>query len=124
MAKRDKFRATRREAEVAGMAGEPSRRRSDDAEAFMPDPEEGPARVDDDLAETLAEDFVRSATTGEDADDEVLEEVVPEELGGPFVETTAGEEYATGTDASNPEDAAPEPLPRVMRGLTDKLPRE
>lgn len=88
----------------------------------MPDPEEGPARAPDDLAETLAEDFVQSATTGEDADDEALDQIVPEELGGPFVETSAAEELAAGTDASNPEDAQREPLPRAMHGLAEKPP--
>ena len=41
---------------------------------------------------------------------------MPEELGGPFVETAASTEFAGGTDESNPEDASQEPLPRVMGG--------
>jgi hypothetical protein len=94
--------------------------RSDTADAFVRDPEGGPARAPDDLAEALAEDFVLSATSGEDADDEVLEEVVPEEVGGPFVETDAEEEFATEPDASNPPDAEREPLPRPIRGLIEK----
>jgi hypothetical protein len=97
--------------------------RTDTADAFIPDPENGPARTSDDLAETLAEDFVRSATTGEDAEDETAEQVVPEEYGGPFVETTAAEEFAMDEDESNPPDAMAEPLPRAIHGLTERPPR-
>jgi hypothetical protein len=99
------------------------RGRSDTADAFLPDPEEGPMRTDDDLAEMRGEDFVRAATTGEDAEDETMDEVVPEEYGGPFVETAAAEEFAMGPDESNPEDAMAEPLPRAIHGLTGR-PRE
>jgi len=38
--------------------------RSDDADAFIPDPEDGPAIAGDDLAEALAEEFVEGATSG------------------------------------------------------------
>jgi hypothetical protein len=102
----------------------PARRveRSDSANAFFPDPEDGPAVVPDDLAETLAEDFLQSATTGSDVNDEVLNQVVPEEIGGPFIETTSGEEFAEGTDESNPEDAEVEPRPLVMSGMVEKPP--
>jgi hypothetical protein len=65
----------------------------------------------DPLAEELGEDFVKSAVSGEGSVEESLEQVVAEERGGPFVETTAGQEYADGTDASNPRGAKPEPFP-------------
>lgn len=99
-----------------------ARGRSDSADAFFPDPGDGPARVPDDLAEFLAEDFVKSATTGEDSEDDDMEAVVPEELGGPFIETTGNEEFARGTDDSNPEDATQEPLPRAVHGLIGEPP--
>jgi hypothetical protein len=92
-------------------------RRADRADAFIRDPEDGPAVAPDDLAESLAEEYLRAATSGEDMSDEALDQVVPEEIGGPFVETTGAEEFAAGTDASNPEDAEAEPLPRVVGGL-------
>ena len=92
-------------------------RREDHADAFIADPEDGPAITDDDLAQTLAQEYLRSATSGEDMSDEVFDQIVPEEIGGPFIETRASEEFAAGTDASNPEDAAPEPLPRAVSGL-------
>jgi hypothetical protein len=92
--------------------------RSDDGNAFIPDPEGGPARTSDDLAENLAEGFLLGATQDEDADDdEALEGFVPEEIGGPFVETSAAAEFAEGTDGSNPAGAEREPLPRSGPGL-------
>jgi hypothetical protein len=68
-------------------------------------------RARDDLAENLGEEFVASATSGENQEEDLLDEQVPEERGGPFVETTGGTEFAEGTDASNPEDADREPFP-------------
>ena len=96
-------------------------RRADHADAFIPDPSEmgggrGVSRISDDLAESLAEDFVRSALSG-DAEDEGHEGFVEEEIGGPFVETTALEEFGMLADASNPEDATVEPLPLAVGEL-------
>src|ERR1700694_400508 len=80
-----------------------------------PSKEGGPARereqpeelirgaVDDDLAERLGEEFVASATSGEQAAEDMRDEEVPEESGGPFVETSGASEFAYGTDASNPK---------------------
>src|SRR6476619_6043061 len=90
--------------------------RSDDANAFMPDPEDGPARIRDDLAENLAEDYLQAATQGMEVEED-HDQIVPEELGGPFIETSAAEEFALDTDEANPEDASREPLPRPVAGL-------
>ncbi len=65
----------------------------------------------DDLAEELGEAFVTTATSGEQADEDIRDQEVPEERGGPFVITPAGREFGRGTDASNPEDAEPAALP-------------
>lgn len=67
----------------------------------------------DPLAEELGESFVRAVTSGEDAEVESLDAVVVEEEGGPFVTTNAKDEFASGTDESNPEDAFREPFPTV-----------
>jgi hypothetical protein len=83
----------------------------------MPDPGDGPARIPDDLAESLAEDFLEAATRGEEVAEDVREQIVPEELGGPFLETSALEEFANDVDGANPSDAMPEPLPRPIAGL-------
>lgn len=79
--------------------------RSDNGDAFIPDPGSGPARTSDDLAEQVAESFLQSATSGEEAGEEIANAEVPEEMGGPFVTTTGKQEFASGTDASNPADA-------------------
>lgn len=72
-----------------------------DADAFI---RESEARTGsrEDLSELLGEDFLRAATSGEEAGEDVRDEVVPEELGGPFIETDAGEEFG-----------------RTVRGLED-----
>jgi len=69
------------------------------------------AHSNDDLAEQLGEDFVAAATSGRDVGQERLDQEVPEEEGGPFVETTGKVEFARGTDASNPRSAEREPFP-------------
>jgi hypothetical protein len=98
--------------------------RSDDGNAFIPDPEDGPARTQDDLAENLAEEFLQGATSGGEAvAEEQNDEVTPEELGGPFVETSAREEFADGVDESNPADAERAPLPLTGPGII-AAPRE
>lgn len=97
--------------------------RPDDGDAFIPDPGDGPARATDDLAEMLAEDYVAAATGEDDALDIDLDAVVSDEVGGPFVTTTAAEELADDVDESNPSDATREPLPRAVAGLA-RRPRD
>jgi hypothetical protein len=69
--------------------------------------------ADGGLAEELGERAILVATTGDDPLVDELEAEVTEEHGGPFVETTAGQEMAEGTDASNPADAEREPFPKT-----------
>jgi hypothetical protein len=85
--------------------------RPDSGDAFLPDPGDGPARTKDDLAEELAEGFLTSATSAEEALPDVLEGEVPEEQGGPFVPSTGKQEFARGVDPSNPRGAKKEPFP-------------
>jgi len=68
---------------------------------------------EDDLAEELGQEVVGKATTGEDEGEDVANQSVEEDVGGPFVVTTGGEEFADGTDESNPIDAEPEPFPKT-----------
>jgi hypothetical protein len=105
----------------AGNGAAPARaaaKRSDPGTAFIPDPYDGaraPARTGDPLAESLAEEYIASATSAEETLADERDEVQPEELGGPFTETTGREEFANGPDESNPEDAAREPFPTATR---------
>jgi hypothetical protein len=70
-------------------------------------------RSHDDLAEELAEGAVAEMTSGEYDGEDLQDQVVTEERGGPFVESTAGQEFAEGTDASNPKGAKREPFPKT-----------
>lgn len=94
-------------AELRANSREMSEPRDDD-EAFLPS-----AIRRDALAEELGEGFLRSATGAVDDEEETLEQVVPEESGGPFVVTTGATEFADDTDESNPVDATREPFPRT-----------
>jgi len=71
------------------------------------------SRSDDDLAEELGEEVVGTATTGEYEGEDMHEQIVAEESGGPFVATTGATEFARGTDASNPRNAKREPFPKT-----------
>jgi hypothetical protein len=70
-------------------------------------------RTVDSLAEELGEAFLESATSGEESEPERRDQVLPEELGGPFVRTRASQEFAYGVDESNIAEATREPLPRT-----------
>lgn len=93
-----------------------STRRHDGGNAFIPDPADGPAVTSDSLAENLAEQFLETVTSAEESTTEDIEREVTEEIGGPFVESDAAKEYATGRDATNPAGTEPEGLPSPMRG--------
>ena len=80
----------------------------DDNRAFFKKPHSG-----DDLAEELGEQAVGTMTSGEDQSEHLTGEEVEEERGGPFVKTREGDEFAGGTDRSNPRDATREPFPRT-----------
>ena len=69
------------------------------------------SRSPDDLVEELGEEVIETATSGEYEGEDALNREVPEERGGPFVNTTGAEEFAHGTDASNPKGAKREPFP-------------
>ena len=54
---------------------------------------------------------MESATSGDQAAENIRDEDLSEEVGGPFVITPARREFARGTDQLNPEDAEPAPFP-------------
>ena len=59
--------------------------RTDDGNAFVPDPGSGPARVKDDLAELVAEEYIASAIAGEEVTYDDRDRVLTEEFGGPYL---------------------------------------
>ena len=52
-------------------------------------------------------------TSGEDQSDQLQNLQVDEENGGPFVTTSARQEFARGTDRSNPRKSTREPFPKT-----------
>jgi hypothetical protein len=90
--------------------------RSDDADAFIRDPEGGPIEVDGSVDEEMVEEFMRTVTSGQESAEDVRNQRFAEDNGGPFVISTAGQELAEGVDESNPEDAYREAQPSPMRG--------
>jgi len=97
--------------------------RSDSADAFIRESDQRTGTRDE-LAEHLAEAFERSIATGE-ADDDRDDELRPEEIGGPFIETAADREYGdtrASTD-SDPEDP-PNPVPEAVGSLVVASPEE
>ena len=69
----------------------------------------------EELSEELGEAFLESATSGEQSQPERLDRVTSDELGGPFVVSSARREFAEGTDDSNVAGATREPLPRTSK---------
>jgi len=71
------------------------------------------SRAADDLAEGLGEEAVETMTSGENENADPRDEFVDEEVGGPFVESSAKTEFAEDSDESNPADATREPFPKT-----------
>ena len=71
------------------------------------------ARTQDTLGEELGEEAVRTMTSGEDQSDQLQNLQVEEENGGPFVTTSGRQEFARGTDRSNPRKSTREPFPKT-----------
>ncbi len=88
---------------------EPRQRAGDNQEiAFKLETSEGT----DALAEELGEEFVENVTGANDSASEHRDQEMLDEQGS-FVVTTGETEFAHDTDASNPPDAEPAPLPTV-----------
>ncbi|MDZ4693797.1 MAG: hypothetical protein SGI86_01525 [Deltaproteobacteria bacterium] len=71
--------------------------REDDAVAFL---DEFGRPIDDarsgsGMPQFLGREFVRAATSGEAHIAEGMDEILPEEAGGPFIETSAAEEFGS-----------------------------
>lgn len=92
-----------------------SANRPDDGEAFVPE-RGGPLTADD--AESFAEEYVASATTGQSIVEDARDEIAEEEVGGPFVEIESeGEEEEEREDEAvvTPRVPVPRMPPRQGR---------
>jgi hypothetical protein len=67
----------------------------------------------DPLAEELALELIEKLTSGEDGGVELRDAFHDEEIGGPFIHTTGGTEFADDVDESNPRRSRREPFPRT-----------
>jgi len=74
----------------------------------------GPASAEE-LSEELGEAYLESVTSGDQSEADRHERITPDELGGPFVVSSARREFADGTDESNIAEATREPLPRTSK---------
>ncbi|GAC1581427.1 MAG: hypothetical protein NVS3B20_26700 [Polyangiales bacterium] len=90
-------------------------RQNHDGDAFVPDPHSGPTHVRDDLAESLAEEFLSSATSAQETTEDHRDQVLTEELGGPFIQGLAEEEFSHTVDETNPANGTREPFPTANR---------
>ncbi len=72
--------------------------RHDDGEAFLPDSDGGLIADDGALESELVEDYLASAVTGQKACEELRNQVVVEEFGGPFITTEIAEELDEDVD--------------------------
>ncbi len=90
--------------------------RSDDADAFLPE-SAAQTGAGDDLAELLAQKHQIAVTTGEDLDDEAQDELAPEEIGGPFVETHSDAEFGATRHAPVDESYEASSLPEAVGPL-------
>jgi len=65
--------------------GQPKAARSDDGNAFLPDPTETGEPLSSNDATFFATEYVAAALTGESQNEDVRDEVAPDEDGGPFL---------------------------------------
>jgi hypothetical protein len=87
---------------------------SESGESGRRDAKVGAFRVKSDgYSAAMGKEFVDEVNSGEDEKEDNEDRVEEEERGGPFVVTTGGEEFADGTDESNPADAEVEPFPKT-----------
>ena len=74
--------------------------RPDDADAFVDDVGLSHERVADDEAESFGEEFVATATSGDNAFEEARDEVIEDELGGMHLRVLIDEDELEGAEPS------------------------
>lgn len=79
--------------------------RPDSGDAFVPDVARSHERLIDDAAEAFAEEFIATATSAEFVAEDARDEMLAEELGGPFLEVGADDDTEPFVFAGDEEDA-------------------
>lgn len=72
---------------------------SDDGDAFIPDYRRGPIHLTDDEADAFAEEYIASATSGEEIAEDARNELIPEELALDFAEVVDAASAASEDDS-------------------------
>lgn len=94
-------------------------KRRDDGSAFLPDPfsREAPHRLRGRgaLADVLAEEFVTSATSGEESAADSRDEPLIEEVGGPFSISSVQVEFGATVNEATPPEGDREAVPTTGR---------
>jgi hypothetical protein len=70
----------------------------DNGDAFIPDVARSHKRLKDDAAESFAEEFIASVTSGEFVGEDARDEMSAEERGGPILQKLAESEAVTEDD--------------------------
>lgn len=81
----------------------PPRPADDDGEAFVADTTRARARLPRD-AEEFAEEFIATATSAEDAFADARDEMIVEELGGPYLEIDGKEQPSWFSSGASEEE--------------------
>ena len=101
--------------------GKPKQERSDGGDAFIPEAAQI-SGTSDGVAELMAEQYLRGASGDESAED-TRDEEVPEELGGPFVESRPEEEYGSTRKAEDTSTRSKETRQPTTHPLRIPLPQ-
>ena len=101
--------------------GKPKQERSDGGDAFIPEAAQI-SGTSDGVAELMAEQYLRGASGDEGADD-TRDEEVPEELGGPFVESRPQEEFGSTRKAEDTSTRSKETRQPTTHPLRIPLPQ-
>jgi hypothetical protein len=99
------------------------RKKPADGDAFIPESAQA-AGAGDDLAELLAEEFLISAVSGEPSQEDARDEVLDEEIGGPFVEASPAEEFGRTRFGAREVGSDVNALPTALGGLAIASPDE
>lgn len=89
----------------------------DDANAFFPDPigptgQVRPIKAID--AESFAEEFIGAATAAESVSEDAEDEVVDDEVGGPFIVLDTNGSLPSSAEEREPEHDGTEPVQQVQ----------
>ena len=96
------------ERELRALSGHSGHKKNLDPTAFINTP-----NTRDEFAEAFGEGAVLAMTSGAEGEQQVFDQIVIEEWGGPFIMTPARAEFASGPDADDIPTAELSAFPKV-----------